>query len=270
MGKNLINGYKMFDLKNKNAIVTGAGSGIGAAVAELLFSQGCYVNLIGRSETNVKKISEKLDKDLKNVNYFACDVGNEESLIMVKDQIIENRDKIDILVTCAAAPGTAGKFEDTSFSEWKSVLNTDLDGVFLSCKTFGSEMKKKEIGRIVNLTSFHNIATYPERVVYNAAKSGVDGITRALAVEWGRYNITVNSVAPGPIRTPRTSGFLSMSPDVESGMLGRTPNSRIGETEDVATLIAFLVSDEAKHVNGQQITIDGGWTKSAWWGSYGK
>ena len=135
----------MFDLKNKNAVVTGAGSGIGAAVAELLYSRGCHVNLIGKSEKNVKNISVKLDKDLKHINHFACDVGNEESLIMVKDQIIKNQDKIDILVTCAAAPGTAGKFEDTSFSEWKSVLNTDLDGVFLSCKTFGFEMKKKKL-----------------------------------------------------------------------------------------------------------------------------
>jgi NAD(P)-dependent dehydrogenase (short-subunit alcohol dehydrogenase family) len=118
------------------------------------------------------------------------------------------------------------------------------------------------------MTSFHTIATYPERVAYNAAKSGVEGITRALAVEWGKYGITVNGVAPGPIRTPRTSGFLAQSADVESGMLGRTPTVRLGETEDVASLIAFLVSDEARHINGQNIVIDGGWTKNAWWGKH--
>ena len=129
-------------------------------------------------------------------------------------------------------------------------------------------MVKKKSGRIVNLTSFHNEGTYPERVAYNAAKGGVEGISRSLAVEWGKYGITVNSVAPGPIRTPRTSGFLSKSPDVETGMLGRTPNNRIGEVEDVSSLIAFLVSDQSKHINGQQIVIDGGWTKSSWWGSY--
>ena len=162
------------------------------------------------------------------------------------------------------------KMEKTSFNDWRSVMDTDLDGVFLSCKVFGHEMLKNRWGRIVNLTSFHNIATYPERVVYNAAKGGVEGLSRSLAIEWGPFSITVNSVAPGPIRTPRTSGFLAQSPDVESGMLGRTPNKRIGETEDVANTIAFLVSDEAKHINGQQIVIDGGWTKSAWWGDHSK
>ena len=260
----------MITLNKKVAIITGAGSGIGAAVAEKLFELGAYVVLIGKSEDKVKQVCENLDRNFKMANYYACDVGDEGSLMIVKDSIIERMKKIDILVTCAAAPGFSGKMQETSFSEWRSVLDTDLDGVFLSCKTFGSEMLVNRYGRIVNLTSFHNIATYPERVVYNAAKSGVEGISRGLAVEWGCYGITVNTVAPGPIRTPRTSGFLSQSPDVESSMIGRTPNARIGETEDVASLIAFLVSDQASHINGQQIVIDGGWTKCAWWGSHEK
>jgi len=260
----------MIDLKNKNAVITGAGSGIGAAIAQLFYELNCNISLIGKSERNVKKVAEGLEKEPNDLSYFACDVANESSLVDVRNVILEKRGKIDILVTCAAAPGSSGKMEETNYSEWKTVLNTDLDGVFLSCKVFGAEMKKNGYGRIVNLTSFHNIATYPERVVYNAAKSGVEGITRALAVEWGAYGITVNCVAPGPIRTPRTSGFLAMSPDVESGMIGRTPNIRIGETEDVASAIAFLVSDQAKHINGQQIVIDGGWTKCSWWGSHVK
>ena len=216
----------------------------------------------------LKKVAEELNNSDNNLDYFACDVANEASLVEVRQAILEKSGKIDVLVTCAAAPGSSGKIEETSFSEWRSVLSTDLDGVFLSCKIFGSVMKQNDYGRIINLTSFHNVATYPERVVYNAAKSGVEGISRGLAVEWGPYGITVNTVAPGPIRTPRTLGFLAQSPDVEAGMLGRTPNIRLGETEDVAALIAFLASDDAKHINGQQIVIDGGWTKSAWWGDH--
>lgn len=260
----------MINLKEKVAIITGAGSGIGAAVAEMFYGLKANVALIAKSEKNVEKVAKSLDKNLTKADYFVCDVRDEGQLSQVNKKILDKWGKVDILVTCAAAPAASGKTEELNFEEWRSVLATDLDGVFLSCKIFGSSMLKNRYGRIVNMTSFHNIATYPERVAYNAAKSGVEGLTRALAVEWGCYGITVNAVAPGPIMTPRTSWFLSQSPDVEAGMIGRTPNARIGETEDVASLIAFLVSDEAKHINGQQVVIDGGWTKCAWWGIHEK
>lgn len=260
----------MINLSNRTAIITGGGGAIGASIAATLFSFNANVVLIGKSERNLKVIAEKLDKNLKRASYSACDVIDEQSLIIVKNKILERWKKIDILVTCAAAPAASGKTEELKFSDWRSLLNTDLDGVFLSCKIFGGEMVKNRYGRIVNLTSFHNIATYPNRVAYNAAKSGVEGITRALAVEWGCYGITVNAVAPGPVITPRTSWFLSQSPDAKVGMLGRTPNVRLGEIDDVAYAVAFLVSDKAKHINGQQIVIDGGWTKCAWWGTHEK
>lgn len=260
----------MINLEERIAIVTGAGSGIGASVAEKLYEQGASVVLIGESEKNVKTVAGRIEKNSGRLIHAACDVRDENSLNDLKNRILDMWKKIDILVTCAAAPASSGKTEELDFEEWRSVLRTDLDGVFLCCKVFGENMVRNRYGRIVNLTSFHNVATYPQRVAYNAAKSGVEGITRALAVEWGSYGIVVNSVAPGPIRTPRTSWFLSQSPDVEAGMIGRTPNARIGDTEDVSNLVAFLASEESKHINGQQIVIDGGWTKCAWWGVHEK
>lgn len=258
----------MFKLTGRTAIITGAGSGIGEAVASTLFGLGANVCLIARTGANVKKVAEALDKGLEKTAYYACDVRDEAALTTVRASVTEKFKGIDILVTCAAAAAQSGKTEDLSLEAWRGLLAIDLDGVFLSCKVFGQGMIKKGYGRIINLTSFHNIATYPQRAAYNAAKGGVLGLTRALAVEWGRHGITVNAVAPGPIRTPRTSWFLSQSPDTEQGMLGRTPSARIGETGDVAALIAFLATEEARHVNGQEIVIDGGWTKSAWWGRY--
>jgi len=258
------------NLKDKIAVVTGAGGAIGSSISEELFKLNTKVVLIGRTEKKLKKLAERLDKNLKNILYYSCDVGNEESLFKVKDFVLEKWKKIDILVTCSAAPSFSEKTEKLNFDDWRKILSLDLDGVFLSCKVFGAEMIKNRYGRIVNLTSFHTVATYPERAAYNAAKSGVEGLTRALAVEWGKYGITANTVAPGPILTPRTEWFLSQNPDNKDGMIGRTPNARIGVTEDVAYLVAFLVSDQSSHINGQQIVIDGGWTKSAWWGKYGK
>lgn len=258
----------MFDLKGRVAVVTGAGSGIGASVAETLYQQNAHVVLIARTEEKVLKVAKGFDPDGKRTTVFTCDVADEAALTQIRDKIVGSLGKIDILVTCAAAPAAAGKTEELSLKDWRSLMTTDLDGVFLCCKTFGGEMVRRKYGRIINLTSFHCVATYPNRAAYNAAKSGVEGLSRALAVEWGHYGITVNTIAPGPIRTPRTSWFLSQSPENEAGMLARTPSVRLGETEDVAKTIAFLVSEEAKHINGQQIVLDGGWTKNAWWGKH--
>ncbi|MGI0060761.1 MAG: SDR family NAD(P)-dependent oxidoreductase, partial [Nitrosotalea sp.] len=161
-----------------------------------------------------------------------------------------------------------GPSEDLSIEEWKRVIDTDLTGTFIVCKEVGKHMIKSKYGRIVNISSFHSVATYPQRAAYAAAKTGVIGLTRALAVEWAKYKITVNAVSPGPIKTPRTNWFLSLDPKSESRMLARTPLGRLGEVGDVSTTIEFLTSKNAGFVTGQNIVIDGGWLSSAWFGKY--
>lgn len=258
----------MFTLPSRIAVITGGAGALGLAIAETLHSLGAHIVLLGRSPEKMEQALTQLDSQRTRSSHYVCDVSDEASLISVYNKIISIHSKVDILVTCAAAPATSGKLEDVSLEQWRSLLSIDLDGVFLSCKTFGRSMIDQRYGRIVNLTSFHDVATYPFRTVYNAAKSGVEGFSRALAVEWGHYGITVNTVAPGPILTPRTKWFLSQDENNEAGMLSRTPNLRIGTLTDVSSTVAFLVSGEAKHLNAQQIVVDGGWTANAWWGRH--
>lgn len=258
----------MFDFTGRVAVITGGSGALGLSVAKQLKELGAHVILLGRSLVKLDEAIKEIDSGFGSSSFYQCDVSNEASLTQVAEKIFTIHSNVDILVTCAAAPAAGGKFEESSLEEWHSLFSTDLDGVYLACRIFGKSMIDQAYGRIVNFTSFHNVATYPHRTGYNAAKSAVEGLSRALAVEWGHNGITVNTVAPGPILTSRTEFFLSQDKRNLDGMLSRTPNVRLGKIEDVSSTIAFLVSSEAKHINGQQIVIDGGWTKNAWWGNH--
>lgn len=259
----------MFDLTGRVAVITGGAGALGLATAKVFYDRGANIVLLGRSAENLSAAIGQMGQfEIDRISFEACDVANEASMSFAARNILSRCSKVDILVTCAAAPAVSGKFEELTLSDWRALMMTDLDGVFLACRVFGYSMIQQRYGRIINLTSFHNVATYPYRTAYNAAKSGVEGLSRALAVEWGHYGITVNTIAPGPIMTPRTQWFLNQDERNPAGMLARTPNVRIGDLKDVSSAMLFLASDEAKHINGQRIVVDGGWTMNAWWGNH--
>ena len=179
----------MLDLGGRVAVITGGSGGLGLAVAKELNGLGAHVILLGRSLDKLNEAASQIDSTGGSSSVYACDVSNEDSLAQAAQKIFAAHSNVDILVTCAAAPAAGGKFEESTLGEWHSLLSIDLDGVYLACRIFGKSMIDQAYGRIVNLTSFHNIATYPYRSGYNAAKSGVEGLSRALAVEWGHYGI---------------------------------------------------------------------------------
>lgn len=254
--------------KQQVILVSGAGRGIGKATAEALVTRGDAVVLVARQSTEIQKMARNFTENGGRALAKTVDVTSVDSLESLMQDIIENFGRLDGLVTCAAADPASGPSEQLSLKDWQRVIDIDLTGTFLTCQAAARVMLPERYGRIVNLASFHVTATYPERAAYVAAKAGVVGLTQALAVEWGGRGVTVNAIAPGPILTPRTNWFLSRDPKNEQGMIGRTPTGRLGTVDEVAAPILFLCTKEAGHVNGQTITVDGGWTKNAWWGTH--
>lgn len=254
--------------ENQTVLITGAGSGIGRASALDFARQGARVSLLARHLEKVEEAAAEIRQSGGQAWAAAADVGSSDQIEAAVRETEQQFGGIDVLVTCAAAEAAQAPSETLSLAGWNAIIQTDLTGAFLSCQAAGRSMLGRGYGRIVNLASFHVVATYPQRAAYVAAKCGVVGLTQALAVEWGGRGITVNAVAPGPILTPRTKWFLSQSPENQAGMIGRTPAGRLGATADVTAAILFLASKEAVHVNGQTLVIDGGWTRNAWWGKH--
>ena len=255
-------------MKKKLVIVTGAGRGIGKGIAETLADSDYVCGLIARNSKEIKKLEKKMLKNKGNAFCKICDITNYHDVEKTIKDIVKQYENIYGLVTCAASPPAVGPSNNLDMNEWNKVIQTDLTGTFITCQIVGKNMIKSKIGRIVNISSFHSIATYPERAAYASAKNGVIGLTKALSVEWGKYNITVNAISPGPIKTPRTKWFLEQDPKNKELMTSRTPIGRLGEVDDVSNVAKFLISKKSGFITGQNIIVDGGWLSSAWFGKY--
>lgn len=238
----------------RHVLVTGVTGDLGSAIAANLSARG--FEIIG--------VARKPPPSSSFLTY-PCDVSLPEEVEELGSLIKKSKLTVGGIVTAHAAEGVSRSFEKESYSSWKEIFETDVFGVATVLRLFASDLVKSR-GFVVNLSSFHTTATYPNRSVYVSAKAAVEGLTRALAVEWGPSGVRVNSVAPGPILSRRTRGFLDKDPDAQSGMTRRTPLGRIGLPENVAEVVGFLCSDGASHVTGQSIIVDGGWTSNAWWG----
>lgn len=243
------------DLTGKVALVTGAGLGLGRAISCRLAENGAKVVANDVVSENGKKTVETIKSAKGEASFVKADISNWDNAKELIEKVVEIYGKIDILVNNAGITRDM-LMRDMKESDWDSVLNINLKGAF-NCSKFATPyMVKQKYGKIVNLSSRAHLGN-PGQANYSASKAGIIGLTKSMALEFGRYNINVNAVAPGMINTEGVRGLAKYEMVVERA-LKITPLKRIGEPEDVANLVHFLVSDYSSYITGEIIHITGG------------
>jgi 3-oxoacyl-[acyl-carrier protein] reductase len=251
----------MMLMKDRVALVTGASYGLGAATAELLASRGALVALCARTVPDIEQMVGKIRGEGGQAMAAPCDLRDEEQVGRMISRVVEHWGRLEVLVNNAGwgAPHNI-PMENISTEDYDASMASNLKSAFFCIRATIPVMKKQHYGRIVNVSSvggrnYANTLGAP----YSAAKAGMIGLTRHLAVELGPHGICVNAVAPGLMLTKRAKKIWEALPeDKREAMLSRIPLRRIAEVEEVAKAIAFLASDDASYLNGVSLDVNGG------------
>lgn len=253
---------KRFSLKDRVAVVTGAGRGIGLATAEALAEAGAKVVLTDANPKELESAQSYLQsKNLKDAGTIVLDVTDSSAVTNAADEVVKRHGKIDILVNNAGIARSETNAEDVEDEHWLNVLDVNLNGTFWCSRAFGRHMLKQKSGTIVNVGSMSGfIVNRPQgQCYYNASKAAVHHLTKSLAAEWADRNVRINAVAPTYIRTPLNQ-FVEQNQEMYQRWTDSTPMTRLGEPEEVASVILFLASDAASLMTGSVVAVDGGYT----------
>ena len=244
----------MSQLANQIAVVTGAGRGIGRAIALKFANEGADVGVVSRTQENSEKVAAEIRALGRKAWAFAVDVSDSASVTAAAEKILAEAGKVDILVNNAGVTRD-GLLMRMSDEDWDTVLNTNLKGAFFFTKAFSRAFARQRSGRIINISSVIGLIGNAGQCNYAASKAGLIGFTQSVAKELASRGITVNAIAPGFVETDMTS---QLKPEMRDAILKQIPLGSFGSAEDIAGAALFLAGPAARYVTGQVLTVDGG------------
>lgn len=244
----------MSQLKDKIAVVTGAGRGIGRAIALKFADEGADVVCVSRTQENSEKVASEVRAKGRKAWAYPADVSDAKGVGELCDKILAETGRVDILVNNAGITRD-GLLMRMSDEDWDLVLNTNLRGAFAFTRGFSRAFAKQRAGRIINVASVIGLIGNAGQANYAASKAGLIGMTKSVAKELASRGITVNAIAPGFIETDMTA---VLNEEVKKNVLGAIPMKCFGQADDIASAAVFLASDNSRYVTGQVLTVDGG------------
>jgi len=249
-----------FDLSNRVAVVIGGTSGLGRAIALGLAEQGADVVPTGRRASHIEEVCTAIEKLGRRTMRQVTDVRNRQSIDALRDAILLEFSRVDILVNAA---GFTFRQPTVNLSDdrFSSILDTNLTGSLRACQSFYEALKASGRGRIINIASLSSFVAFYEVTAYCMTKTALLSLTRSLACEWAEDGISVNAIAPGIFPTELNYGIVTGTPRGQE-LLARTPIGRFGNTEELAGVAVLLASDGASFITGQCIAVDGGFLAS--------
>jgi NAD(P)-dependent dehydrogenase (short-subunit alcohol dehydrogenase family) len=242
------------NLYGKTAVVTGGGRGLGKAFSLRLAKEGADVAIFDNNIENAREVANEIAKSGKKALAVMCDVSNRQDVIKSTQEVLNEFKRIDILVNNAGISPPCSVLEMTE-EAWDQTIDINLKGTFLCNQIIGRSMIENKLsGKIVNIASINAHFGAPNFSVYSASKGGVLSFTRTLAVEWAKYNISINSISPAVTMTEGVIEHYELIKD----RVTRVPMKRFGEPDEIANLVLFLVDPETTYITGQDFKIDGG------------
>ncbi|MFT4830792.1 MAG: NAD(P)-dependent dehydrogenase (short-subunit alcohol dehydrogenase family) [Psychroserpens sp.] len=247
------------NLKDKVVVITGAGSGIGAATAKLFGAHKAIVVVSDINLESAEKVASEIRNDGGMASAIETDVTQFEQVKELLQTVIEKHDRLDVMVNNAGIGGKhQAKTADYFLEDWHNVIAVNQTGVFYCMKLAIQQMLKQGYGNIVNVASLAGLKASGNNLSYSASKFAVVGMTKSAALEYGRKKIRINAVCPGFTHSPLLEQLLSVSPDMGDKLKRVIPMGRFGEAEEIAEAICWLASENSKFITGQTITLDGG------------
>jgi NAD(P)-dependent dehydrogenase (short-subunit alcohol dehydrogenase family) len=249
----------LFDLRGKSAVVLGGTSGIGRAIALGLADAGADVVASSRTPDSVEQVARQIEARGRRTLRATSDVADRGSLERLREKVEAELGPTPILFNCA---GITQRIPTLDCSEelWTRIMDVNLTGTLRGCQIFGRGMVERGYGRIVNIASLSTFVAFMEVAPYGASKSAVGALTKSLAVEWARFGVTVNGIAPGIFPTALNSAIIDSPRGRE--LITRTPMGRFGKVEELVGTAIFLASDAASFVTGEIVAVDGGYLAS--------